>query len=149
METFYHLFINYQATKKIWALVRSHYWFPSTIIPHVIDGRGILLFLYSSLNKVMLHKAIYIIWSIWKERNATIFKNKIFNPIHAIIRVKRESAEWRSRHIFSLTDQPSIPTSQPRKSYLFVRWKKPNEGFIKLNFNGLLIGHNVAGGYVL
>ena len=66
-----------------------------------MDGRRILSFLHSYLSTTVLHKAFYLLWSISKERNAIVFKQKLFNPVQAIIRAKRASIEWRSRNHLS------------------------------------------------
>ena len=44
----------------------------------------------------------FLLWSIWKMRDAIIFQQEFFQPTKCLIRAKKLSAEWRIRTCMSI-----------------------------------------------
>jgi len=68
-----------------------------------------------------------------------------------LIRAKRASAEWRILHKPTHSIHSSTPlssASNPKKTF-WIAWKKPAEGFIKVNFNGSKSSQHAVGGYII
>jgi len=96
-------------------------------------------------------RIVALLWSIWKTRNSTVFRNELPQAVVTLIRLKKASAEWRIRHKLTTSIQPrNPPLSSPHtKQLVGIAWEKLPEGFIKVNFDGSKASHNAAGGYVI
>ena len=97
----------------------------------------------------MEQKFLFILRSIWKSRNATVFNNEIFNPVACLIRAKKATAEWRIRTCMSVDHSFRGPSSPLTTSIHLVRWHPPSPGFVKLNFGGSLINLAAAGSFII
>ena len=97
----------------------------------------------------ILQRVTFLLWSIWKSRNAVIFQNEIFNLVKCLIKAKRCSVEWRNRTCMSVDDLFKGTSSTSPHHNLFIRWQTPNIGIIKLNFDGSLQNNSRAGGFIL
>jgi len=80
VESIDHLFRESLMVKKVWDLAEHHEWFPLYASPYETQN------VYQWLNRMknsktpkLLQKISYILWIIWKFRNATVFQNEIFN----------------------------------------------------------------------
>ena len=107
------------------------------------------IYLHSFHNPTLEQKFSFILWSIWKSRNATVFNNEIFNPIACLVRAKKANAEWRIQTCMSVDHYFRGPSSSPTPSIHLVRWHPPSLGFIKFNFDGSLINSSAAGGFII
>jgi len=95
---------------------------------------------------------VILLWSLWKSRNALIFKNETPSPMATLLRAKRSWAEWTLRK-----SSPTLPLSTPSSSQQhqhphsthFIRWSAPSGGFIKLNFDGSKSPAGAAAGFVI
>ena len=92
----------------------------------------------NSCNGKILQSISFLLWSIWKAKNAVTFQNEFFNPMKCLIRAKKLSAEWRIRTCLSVDDFLQGIASTPRKNYKFVRWQSSNPRSVRLNFDGSL-----------
>jgi len=136
-----HIFMHCPTAHKVWDMVVAHQWLPNP--PFVHPGSS----LCEELHRVAQNQCIWfsrivlLLWSIWKSRNALIFKNEIPSPIGTLLRAKRSWAEWKLR-TSSSTFSPSIPYSSPQLTHHYpqsphlIGWKLPQGGFIKINFDG-------------
>uniref|UniRef100_A0A7C9DII2 RNase H type-1 domain-containing protein n=1 Tax=Opuntia streptacantha TaxID=393608 RepID=A0A7C9DII2_OPUST len=99
-----------------------------------------------------LSRIVILLWSLWKSRNALIFKNEAPSPMATLLRAKRSWAEWTLRKSSSTlpSSTPSSYQQPPHPSSThFVRWSTPIRGFIKLNFDGSKSSTGAAAGFVL
>jgi len=68
-----------------------------------------------------------------------------------LIIAKKVSVEWRIRHKFIHSLHPPFhqhPTSRCKKTH-WVTWRKPQEGYIKINFDGSKSSSHAVGGFIL
>jgi len=150
IESIEHLFKDCQLVKKVWDLAAKHHWLPFIFSP--IGSHDLLHYLsknHSSHNPKLEQKLSFILWSIWKSRNATVFNNKILNPFACLVRAKKVNAEWRIRTCMSVDHYFRGPSSSPTPLIHLVRWHPPSPGFVKLNFDGFLINSSAAGDFII
>jgi len=154
IETLEHLFSTCSITLRVWHLARQHHWVKDLAL--LSQSRDwVLAFqqLASVASKHMLQRFSFLLWSIWKARNASIFQNETFQPMRCLIRAKKLSAEWRIRTRMSVDNYspgfPSIPTTHLTSQIKIIRWHPPNPGRMKLNFDGSLQGTSAAGGFII
>jgi len=72
-------------------------------------------------------------------------------PMITLIRAKKASAEWRIRHKLTHSLHTPFhhhPMSRPTKTN-WVAWRRPPEGYIKINFDGSKSSSLAAGGFIL
>uniref|UniRef100_A0A7C8ZI67 RNase H type-1 domain-containing protein n=1 Tax=Opuntia streptacantha TaxID=393608 RepID=A0A7C8ZI67_OPUST len=101
-----------------------------------------------------LSRVVLLLWSLWKSRNAYVFKNEVPSPMGTLVRAKRNWAEWTLRnrmatafHYNSHNSPQVVPHhTQPLQ---FIGWKLPQGGFVKLNFDGTKSAAVAAAGFVL
>ena len=147
-----HIFLQCPLAQKVWDMAVAHKWLPSIPFAHpaatLQDGLQSL----SHNPHSQLSRIVLILWSIWKSRNALIFRNVVPSPMGALLRAKRNWAEWKLR-----TTPSSVPSSTPgshnlpsqARSSHHIRWKLPYGGFIKINFDGSHSSAGAAAGFVL
>jgi len=150
IESIDHLLCECPIGKKVWELADKHHWFPIQFSPGGWQPLTEVLQRVRSYRKPqLLQKLSFLIWSIWKERNAVAFENKFFNPLKCLIKAKKVYAELRIRSCIS--DDSSLrgaPSSSSKPVHL-IKWHPPPPGFVKINFDGSLLNSSAAGGYVL
>ena len=92
------LFWECPCIKEMWNLAQHHRWL---LLPEIQYGprcsKNLLFQCKQSRNKEDVVKVAYLLWHIWKERNAFIFQREIFGPLRTLIRAKRSYAEWGIR----------------------------------------------------
>ena len=147
-----HIFLQCPLAQKVWDMAVAHKWLPSIPFAHpaatLQDGLQSL----SHNPHSQLSRIVLILWSIWKSRNALIFRNVVPSPMGTVLRAKRNWAEWKLR-----TTHSSVPSSTPgshnlpsqARSSHHIRWKLPYGGFIKINFDGSHSSAGAAAGFVL
>ena len=96
-----------------------------------------------------LQRVAFLLWNIWKLRNATVFNNAIFNPLLCLIKAKKAIAEWSIRTCMSVDNFNGGPFSPPRLNNLFVRWIPPQPEFVRLFFDGSRNHISTAGGFFI
>jgi len=85
-ESSEHLFKQCQIVKKVWEVADKHNWLPFSVSPiGCQDLSQCLGKIQSSRNPKLKQKFLFLLWSIWKSKNATIFTNEIFNPLTCLI----------------------------------------------------------------
>ena len=150
IESFDHLFSKCFQTRKVWDLAKLYKW-----IPLQSDTFQASNWLFSfetfnrSYNRKTLQRISFLLWSIWKMRNATIFQQDLFQPLKCLIRAKKLSAEWSIRTCMSVDEFFQGSFFTPTYKLHFIRWHLPTSGTAKLNFDGSLQGKSTAGGYIL
>lgn len=105
--------------------------------------------IHSSHNPIIKQKISFLLWSIWKGRNTTVFKNEVSNPLACLIRQKKVNVEWRIQTCYWLSHFWGGFFSPFHLHSLCIRWHSPPPGFVKLNFDGSLIHSLAAGEYIL
>ena len=79
------------------------------------------------------------------------FRNEMPNPRITLIKAEKATVEWRIRYNLTQSIQlpnPNISTTSQKKTY-WVAWKKPQGGFIKINFDGSKSSEGAAGGFII
>ena len=153
-ETIGHLLRTCPMTTLVWNDARQHQWLsclpPTT---HTQEWLAEFLNFPQVYNKQMLQRITFLLWCIWKARNATVFKNEVFHQLRCLIQAKKLSAEWRIRSCMSVDDHFSGSFSTPntpfKNHFKIIRWHPPIPGRTKLNFDGSLQGALAAGGFIL
>ena len=150
IETIDHLFRQCPSTYSVWELAAQYQWIPQQVqMNHTQDWIQSFGTLTNICNDKFLQRISFLLWSIWKAKNAVLFQNKIFNPMKCLIRAKKLSAEWRIRICMSVDNFFQGNSSAPIKNYKFIRKQSPNPGRVKLNFDGSLQNNSAVGGYIL
>jgi len=105
IETIKHLFGEFPCAYPIWALAAHHKWIPQQV---QMNRSRYWLQSFGTMNNNCSGKSLqrisFLLWSIWKARNAVIFQNELFNPMKCLIRAKKLSAQWRIRTCLSVDD---------------------------------------------
>ena len=108
---------------------------------------------FSKINELCslkeVQKLSFLLWTIWKGRNAVIFENENFNPIACLIKAKRAYAEWRIRNCLSVDDYYTGHPFGPISKNKVVRWEPPPIGMVKINFDGSVLHTSAVGGYII
>jgi len=75
----------------------THQWIPTC--PFAQSGSSLQEELHMlALNRhPRLSRVVILLWSLWKSRNALIFKNEAPSPMATLLRAKRSWAEWTLR----------------------------------------------------
>ena len=96
IEAIGHLLCTCPMTMTVWTAARQHQWLPCQP-PTTQTWEWLEEFLHFPIvyNKQMLQHMTFLLWCIWKARNATVFKNEVFRPLRCLIRAKKLSTEWR------------------------------------------------------
>ena len=94
IESVEHPFKYCQIVSMVWEANDKHHWLPLSVSPTGCkDISQSLSRIQASHNPKLKQKFLFLLWRIWKSRNATIFKNKIFNPLGCLIRAKKANVE--------------------------------------------------------
>jgi len=84
-----HLFVGCHVAKETWELAVNNHWLSSQPFSHLLHSvREGLHELHRKHDKDITRVAI-LLWSLWKSRNALIFRNEVPNPISSLVRAKR------------------------------------------------------------
>jgi len=120
IESSDHLFSKCSQTTKVWDLAKIHKWIPlQSDKLQASDWLSSFETLNRSCNKKILQRISFLVWSIWKMRNATIFQRDLFQPLKCLIRAKKLSAEWSIRTCMSVDDfQGSFFTSTHKLHFI-------------------------------
>ena len=112
-ESLDHLFGGCPSLRPLWQLPALKDW-----LPHSLP----LATLHLSLSKIRSDKLstiklVFLLWSIWKERNAIIFHNDSLNNYRILHRAKFLFSEWTLRTAMDLCDSagslsPPPPSAQ-------------------------------------
>jgi len=140
--------------KNTWNLAIAHHWLPS------YPFGSLHLSLREHLHRLALQKTpslsriALLLWSIWKTRNALIFRNETPKPMGTLLRAKRSWAEWKLRTSTPLlpntTQLHTHPHLQCRSTSTHpIRWHLPSGGAVKLNCDGTKSSSGAAAGFVL
>ena len=88
-----HIFLHCPMARHIWDLAVMHQWLP------LFPFSSSIMSLRDQLHELALQKfphlsrIVLLLWSIWKSRNALIFKNDTPKPMGMLLRAKRSWAE--------------------------------------------------------
>jgi len=80
-----------------------------------------------------------------------MFRSETPNPRTTLIRAKKATAEWHIRYKFTQTIQSSTSTFSAinRKTTYWIAWRRPQGGFIKINFNESKSSQGAVGGFII
>ena len=149
-----HIFMHCPMAQKVWDMAVQHQWIPSQPFVHYGTPLREALHLLAQNHYPRLSRVVLLLWSLWKSRNAFIFRREVPTPMGTLLRAKRNWAEWM------LHTASSVPTSslssitplhlpQSNRNHSLIRWQLPHGGFIKLNFDGSKSVTGAAAGFVL
>ena len=100
-----------------------------------------------------MDRVVALLWSIWKTQNGTVFRNELPNSSLTLIRAKQANAEWRIRHKVTHNFHPPNPKhsafSHKMKTTYWATWRKPQGGFVKINFEGSKSSQGAEGGFII
>ena len=139
-------------TQRVWELAVSHQWLPTLPFAHAVSSLHEELHALALSRHPRLSRIVILLWSIWKSRNALVFRNDTPTPMGTLLRAKRNWVEWTWRKSSSLLPSSSLSHHQQPlhpPSIHFIRWLSPRGGFIKLNFDGSKSSAGAAAGFVL
>jgi len=98
IESIEHLFKDCLVASQVWEATLTHRWIPSNISPSRYDSlHHCLGYIRLGPGPLLRQRFSFLLWSLWKARNATVFNNDFFNLLHCLIQAKKASAEWRIR----------------------------------------------------
>ena len=80
--------------QKAWEMAVTHQWLPTLPFAHSVSSLQEELHSLALNQHPRLSRVVILLWSIWKSRNALIFKNEIPSPMGTLVRAKRSWAEW-------------------------------------------------------
>jgi len=139
---------------KVWDMAVAHQWLLNLPFTQPVSSLREELHSLAYNDYPRFSRVVLLLRSIWKFRNALVFRNEISSPMGTLLLAKRSWAEWTLR-----TSPPfypsTIPSSSPYhthplpKSTQFIGWKLPHGGFIKINFDGSKSSMGVAAGFVI
>jgi len=138
----------------VWDMAVTHQWLPNLPFNHPGSTLREELHLLAQSQFPWLSRVVLLLWSIWKSRNAFIFKNEVPSSMGTILRAKCNWAEWKLRttslsgSFYTPSHSPQIIRRHPLPLH-HIGWKLPQGGSIKLNFDGTKSAAGAAAGFVL
>jgi len=147
-----HIFLRCPMAHNVWDMAVTHHWLPSH--PFSQPGSSLCeeLHLLAQNQYPWFSRLVLLLWSIWKSRNALIFRNESISPMGTLLRAKRNWAEWKLGTTSTSSSPTPCSSPQPHhypQSLHLIGWKLPWGGFIKLNFDGTKSTAGAAAGFVL
>lgn len=83
----------------------------------------------------VIKKLLIIMWFLWKGRNELVFKSKQVDPLYVLQKTNAYQKEINEASIDNrTTDMPQNSHTQ-NIHQVSKRWKKPQDGFYKVNSN--------------
>ncbi|XP_056692120.1 uncharacterized protein [Spinacia oleracea] len=129
-----HLFLHCPVVREYWNANASVRWLGT----HLRSSSVLSLF-RELRNNVTLpaKKIITSIWSIWKTRNAHIFRQSPVSSMGIYSRAFRILTEWNMRTRLDSLDVNinNNSLSKPPRT-MQVAWTPPTPGIVKINFDG-------------
>jgi len=154
IEDIDHLFGHCSMANQVWDMAVAHQWLPAHPFTQPATGIRDALHTMAQSKFPWLSRVILLLWSLWKSRNAYVFRNEVPSPMGTLLRAKRNWAEWKIRnrtvlppHFTSSTPSPA-DCHQPQQPH-FIGWQLPPGDFVKLNFDGTRSAAGAAAGFVL
>ena len=149
-----HIFMHCPMAHKVWDMTVTHQWLPNHPFNHPVSACCEELHLIAQNKCPWFSRVVLLLWSIWKSRNAVIFRNEIPSPLGILLHAKHNWAEWKQQ-----TTSSSFPSSISYSSHQLnhhytpslhlIGWKLPQGGFIKLNFDVTKSAAGAVAGFVL
>jgi len=149
-----HIFLHCPIVHRVWDLAVSHQWITSFPFAQQNISLREKLHGLAQTQYPYLTRVVILLWSIWKSRNALIFRNEPITPMGTLLRAKRNWAEWRIRTSSPLLT-PSFSHPHPPHPHQLhqvqqlIGWTVPRGGFIKINFDGTKSVAGAAAGFIL
>ena len=154
-ETLDHLFRSCPTIRQLWQLPALRTWLSFSLCQTTMLQSLQRL----KQNKTHVVKLVYLMWSIWKERNDIIFNQQSLN-IHRILhKAQFLYTEWSTRlqldhHVstgtpYSSTSLPPNQHPQHPSGVIHVRWSPPLAESHKLNFDGSVRHNSAAAGIII
>ena len=90
IESIDHLFQGCPHILTIWDLAKQHRWIPAQFtptpdLPWLAQWGSVL----TTYDRKIIQRIAFLLWSIWKMRNAVIFQQEVAQPIKCLIRAKK------------------------------------------------------------
>ena len=154
IEDIDHLFGHCTIANQVWSMAVAHQWLPAQ--PFIQPAIGICdaLHMMAQTKFPWLSRVILLLWSLWKSRNAYVFRNEVPSPMGILLRAKRNWAEWKVRNSTALPSHFTLSTPHSTAHHhiqqtQFIGWQLPPGDFIKLNFDGTRSTAGAAAGFVI
>ena len=145
-----HLFLECRGVARVSDLAAQHRWIPPQLLQQFSHD---WLHSFGKFNKFCkvreLQKLSFLLWSVWKARNAVVFKNESFNPLRCTIRAKKASTEWNIRNCLSVDNFFTGRSFGHVHKHKIVHWQPPPPGSVKINFDGSVQHNSMAGGFII
>ena len=107
-----HIFLHCSTVHQVWDLAVLHRWIDSLPFTQQNISLRDQLHVLAQTKSPCLTRVVLLLWSIWKSRNALIFRNESTAPMGTLLRAKRNWAEWRIRASSSVLT-PSFSSPHP------------------------------------
>jgi len=88
-----HIFMHCPMAHNVWDLAVAHHWLPTRPFTHPRSSLREELHMLAQNHFPWLSRLVLLLWSIWKSRNALMFRNEIPSPMGTLLRAKRNWAE--------------------------------------------------------
>ena len=151
-----HIFLHCPMVRQIWDLATEHQWLPRMPFPSSTTTVRDHLHDLASQKFPHLSRVVLLLWSIWKSRNALVFKHDTPKPMGTLLRAKRSWAEWKLRNstfsssLSSHSSQHSLhPHHHPTHPIQYIRWRAPAGGAVKINCDGAKSPTGASAGFVI
>ena len=90
IESTEHLFQECPQSKTVWDLAQQRNWIPSqATINQATPWLSNFETFLTSYERKTLQRISFLLWSIWKMRNAVIFQQDFVHPIKCLIQAKK------------------------------------------------------------
>ena len=152
-ESLDHLFGACPSLIPLWQLSALKEW-----IPHSLHGAAVQITLSSlRYDRSSIIKFVFLLWSIWKERNAIIFHSDSLNIDRILHKARFIFSEWSIRNAIDLCASAGSPFSSSSitnhspvyPSSILVSWEPPSTSYYKLNFDGSVRGPSAAADIII
>lgn len=84
----------------------------------------------------------WILWMLWKNKNAFIFEGKVFEVEATVEKIKEDVRQWFEVHL------PTIDNVETccRRKHVMKKWKSPIDGYLKCNIGVAWSKHSKLAG---
>ncbi|EOA25126.1 hypothetical protein CARUB_v10018434mg, partial [Capsella rubella] len=139
-ESIEHLFFGCTYAQAVWR--GSGIPVNRILDPTISVEDKIQIFFTMNADQNHRHFPIWILWRLWKCRNMLLYQCKFFDWNYCLRQAKRDAIEWYDV-LIKVDSLHMHPRQHDRLLNTHSKWHRPDQGWIKCNYDGSYINATV------